>query len=212
MQLRLMTTLTLTPDSFTSSPCSRPGVIAVTQGACVYRMGATGSAWRVVRGSVRLDSLTPDGEQLFANLAVAGDVIGAETMIFGHYSFEATALAATELEPWPSSDVAEKQNVQQCLLETLAKSERQVADVMALRGGEAQTRVMHLIRLLQGRSVLSNVQRDSDIELPPRKDIAEMTALTIETVSRCISRFKQNGLLIPLLKRGRPVLNRFIVK
>jgi hypothetical protein len=43
---------------------------------------------------VRLDRQEPNGEQSFANLAIIGDILGAETLLFGRYTFTATALSA----------------------------------------------------------------------------------------------------------------------
>lgn len=60
------------------------------RGACVHATGDRGQAWRVLSGSVRLDTLGPDG-LAFASLALAGDVIGAEALVGGHYTFHARA-------------------------------------------------------------------------------------------------------------------------
>ena len=60
-------------------------------GGQIYAAESEGIAWRVKRGAVRLDRTTPEGSQ-YAGLALRGDVIGAETLLFGKYSFAASAI------------------------------------------------------------------------------------------------------------------------
>jgi len=76
------------------------------RGQRIHARDTKGTAWRIVSGSVRLDREEPNGEQSFANLAIRGDVIGAETLLFGKYSFTATALTACVLESWPEGSAS----------------------------------------------------------------------------------------------------------
>lgn len=155
-------------------------------GTRLYAAGTAGQAWRVVSGAVRLDRPSPDEAPMFANLAVAGDVIGAETLLLQHYTFTATALADCVLSPWPEGDGAP---AGESLLAALTASETRAADVVALRCGQALERVKRLLRLLAGNSTPHYTQ------LPSRKDMADITALTMETVSRHISSLRRAGAL-----------------
>jgi CRP-like cAMP-binding protein len=107
------------------------------RGQRIHARDTKGTAWRIVSGSVRLDREEPNNEQSFANLAIRGDVIGAETLLFGKYSFTATALTACVLESWPEGRASP---VGDSLLRTLAKAERRAAEVIALRCGQARPR------------------------------------------------------------------------
>jgi CRP-like cAMP-binding protein len=160
--------------------------------ARIYSIGAPGAARRVLRGTVRLDRIGADGTPMFASLAMRGDVIGAETLLFGIYTFEAVALSECELASWPE---ASERASRESLLQVLAVAEQRAADVMALRCGQAAERVMRLIRLL------SSPQQDDAgaprVILPSRRDIADITALTPETVCRTIARLQRTGTLIP---------------
>ena len=159
----------------------------------IYHAGQTGIPWRVISGAVRLDRTGAEGYS-FAGLALPGDVIGAEVLLSGNYAYEAHALDECHLQPWlpdatkPSGDA---------LLRTLAAIERRAADALALRCGEAFDRVRRLFQLLAGEA---NKNRAVRIAIPRLKDMAEMTGLTVETVSRIISQLKKTGLL---LKQGR---------
>ena len=161
-------------------------------GGHIYAAGSEGIAWRVRRGAVRLDRVTPEGSH-YAGLALRGDVIGAETLLYGIYSFAASAIGDCELEPWLAADKALSG---ESLLKTLAAAERRAADALALRAGEAFERVRQLCLLLarycdEGRR---------EITIPELRDMAAITNLTEATVSRAMSRLRRMGLL---QRRGR---------
>ena len=156
-------------------------------GERIYAAESEGIAWRIRSGAVRLDRVTDEGSH-YAGLALRGDVIGAETLLFGTYSFAAYAIGDCELEPWLAADKAlSGEN----LLQTLAAAERRAADALALRAGEAFERVRQLCLLLarycdEGRR---------EITIPGLRDMAVITNLTEETVSRAMSRLRRMGLL-----------------
>ena len=163
-------------------------------------------AWRVTSGSLRLDRPDAEGETSFANLAIKGDIIGAETLLFGHYTFTATALSNSVLSPWPEGCGAP---AGESLLHTLAKTEQRAADVIALRCGQANVRVRRLVMLLAQQPD----ERASGllVTLPTRQDMAEITALTLETVSRMISGLRRAGILNPVMRNGFPSNSNFTV-
>ena len=174
-----------TPASATAAPTVQAHKITI--GQRIYAAGTEGIAWRVKSGAVRLDRITGEGRS-FAGLALQGDVIGAETLLFGQYSFEACAIADCELEPWLSADKAPSG---ESLLRTLAAAERRAADVLALRAGEAFERVRQLCLLLAR-------ERDDgrrEIAIPGLKDMAAITNLTEVTVSCAMSHLRRTGLL-----------------
>jgi len=164
---------------------------AAESGTMLYAAGATGQAWRVLGGVVRLDQAGPEGENRFASLAIAGDIIGCETLLFGSYTFAASALTACQLSPWPEGGKAPASS---SLLASLALAQRRAADLVALRGGQASDRVLGLIRLLADRS--------GHVILPTRQDIADITDLRFETISRIISNLQRDHLLSPLRIAG----------
>ena len=64
--------------------------------------------------------------------------------------------------------------------------------VVALRSGQAIERIRRLIRLL-----LPQASAVARAELPPLRDIAEITALTAETVSRTLSGLRRQKVIEP---------------
>lgn len=156
-------------------------------GGRIYSAGSEGIAWRVRSGAVRLDRITPESSD-YAGLALRGDVIGAETLLFGKYSFEASAIGDCELEPWLAAD---KTPSGESLLQTLAAAERRAADAVALRGGEAFERVRKLCLLL----ARYGNDGHKEITIPGLKDMAAITNLTEATVSRAMSHLRRTGML-----------------
>ena len=178
---------------------SRQGVVYSASQA-IFTTGAEGLAWRVKIGVVRLDTTSQAGEPSFASLAIAGDIVGCETMLFGAYTFSASALTHCELSPWPEGEPA---GAGESLLESLALAQRRAADVIALRGGQASDRVLGLIRLLgdgAGRVVL-----------PTRQDIADITDLRFETISRIIKGLERVGVLLPVKMEGVHATRGYVV-
>lgn len=160
-------------------------------GGCIFQAGGDGLAWRVRQGVVRLDSISPAGHPAFASLAIAGDILGCEAPLLGAYAFTATALTHCELTPWPEGEGAANG---ESLLKSLATAQRRAADIVALRGGQAIDRVMGLVRLLADRA--------GKVVLPARRDIADITNLRFETISRVIKGLERSGVLAAVRIEG----------
>jgi CRP-like cAMP-binding protein len=176
----------LAPDGWVGDAAGRR---CLARGRLIHEAGERGIAWRVSLGAVRLDRDSEDGPQ-FGGLALAGDVIGAEVLLFGAYTFTARALSPVVLEPWLTHQESASPRV---LLQALATSENRMADALALRSGTPGRRINRLLGLI-GRG-LGHGQRMVRVALPQLRDIAEMTDLTVETVSRTISRLTSSGAL-----------------
>lgn len=171
------------------APAGRRDCRHIERGERIFDAGEAGRAWRVLIGVVRLDRGCEDGAE-FSGLALAGDVIGAETLLLGNYTFTARALTAVTIEAWGE----QREHFRpQTLLHTLTAMEKRVADALALRKGSPDRRIGRLLNLM-GRGI-AHGQRIVPVALPQLRDIAEMTALTVETVSRTISRLKSDGAL-----------------
>lgn len=143
------------------------------RGELIHHVADDGLAWRVTSGAVRLDLHGAEGP-MFASLALPGDTIGLEALVFGHYGFTARALTPCVLTPRREDDPPP--------LAQMAAATRRAAQVVALRSGRAGERVQRLVALLtdHGAHPLA-IQRRL---LPRLADIAEITGLTVETVCR----------------------------
>ncbi len=177
------------PVHRSNSPVRTARQLAAGQG--VYQAGADGLAWRLNSGVIRLDNAGSSGEISFASLAIPGDILGCETMLFGCYTFSATALTQCELSPWPEGAGAMAGD---SLLASLAQAQQRAAEIVALRGGQAADRVLGLIRLFTDNA--------GQVVLPTRQDIADITDLRFETISRIIKMLERSKVLLPIKVEG----------
>lgn len=161
-------------------------------GELIHAAGTRGTAWRIRSGAVRFDR-EGTGEHRFAGLALPGDILGAESLLYGTYAFDARALGDVELEPWLDGDAVPSG---ESLLQMLAGLERRAAETLALRAGEALDRVRHLMLML----ARDRGDGRRQVLIPGLRDMAEITGLTVETVSRAMSRLRKAG---QLQKHGR---------
>lgn len=98
---------------------------------------------------------------------------------------------------------------------TLAKVERRAAEVIALRCGQAADRVRRLVMMLAHtpeEEPANQPAAELRVVLPSRQDMADITALSLETVSRMVSQLRQAGILDPLRSDGHPSLRSFAVR
>jgi CRP-like cAMP-binding protein len=140
---------------------------------------------------IRLDNLGACGSISFASLAIPGDILGCETLLFGCYTFSATALTRCDLAPWPEGA---GEMAGESLLASLAGAQQRAAEIVALRGGQAADRVLGLIRLLTDSA--------GQVVLPTRQDIADITDLRFETISRIIKMLERAKVLAPIKLEG----------
>jgi CRP-like cAMP-binding protein len=157
----------------------------------IYQAGAEGPAWRLMRGVIRLDTGCSASQASFASLAVPGDILGCETLLLGCYTFSAMALTQCDLAPWPEGAGA---MAGESLLASLAQAQQRAAAIVALRGGHAADRVLGLIRLFTDGA--------GQVVLPTRQDIADITDLRFETISRIIKALQRTGTLLPIKLDG----------
>ncbi len=169
-------------------------------GELIFHARSEGMAWRVRRGVVRLDTPANSGEMTFASLAIGGDILGCETLLFGAYTFTATALTQCELQPWPEGDTAISGD---SLIQSLATAQQRAAEVVGLRGGQAVDRVLGLVRLLSDGA--------GKVVLPTRQDIADITDLRFETISRIIKGLERARILAPTRIEGVHATRSFSV-
>lgn len=153
------------------------------RGEPIYHAASSGMPWQVLDGVVRLDKPGADGSA-FASLALPGDMIGCETLLDGQYAFIARAITPCTLVGQPTLSGLSP-------LSLLAAAEQRAADLVALRHGRATGRIRRLVDLL----TLNGAQPlpGNRCLLPRLADIAEITGLAIETVSRLTGEMDMTG-------------------
>jgi CRP/FNR family transcriptional regulator len=153
----------------------------------VCERGELGVMLRVARGAVRLNHRYADGTTAFGGPALAGDAIGHELLALCSYCFPGCALTPLTVE---AIDIDLDFDTF-AVSELLATTQQRTAHLLALTRGAAAKRVRTLLTM-----IAASTCRRRMVALPTGRDIAEITGLTIETVSRQISAMRRSGELV----------------
>jgi CRP/FNR family transcriptional regulator, nitrogen fixation regulation protein len=157
-------------------------------GTEIYGQGErAGTLYQVEFGCVRIHRLMADGRRQIAAFYLAGEVFGFEAD--GTHQFFAEAVGSTGIRMVRmTADVTTSAGFVPLALRSLAHAQRHL---LVLGRQSATERVAAFLIDMAER------QGDLDhIDLPmTRGDIADYLGLTIETVSRIFTKFRQKGLI-----------------
>lgn len=150
----------------------------------------------VANGVLRGCKLMSDGRRQISRFVFAGDLMAHSSTAQYPYTAEAVtpvtllALPRTAFDDQAEESACLRRLIHQSLLGELHDTQDQV---LLLGRMTATERVFHFLRSLAERTSAEAGPADA-IELPmSRADIADFLGLTIETVSRVLSRFKREG-------------------
>lgn len=152
--------------------------------------------FRVLSGAVRLYKGTADGRRQLIDLLVAGDCFG---LLGAHHTCSVEAITHTTLSKTPRAALAAAVRVQPGLSDRLiehaaAELARAYEHMLLLGRKNAHEKVASLLLEL-ARRIGANVTRPS-FRIPiSRQEMADHLGLTIETVSRTMTRLKEDGLI-----------------
>jgi len=167
--------------------------------------------YKVVSGAVRMYKILSDGRRQIGAFYFLGDIFGLESG--GQHSSSAEAIGDVTVLIFKRSAVfaraASDSDIAHELWEMTARELDRAHDHMLLLIKSAQERVASFLLEMTGRASGSN-----EVALPmSRQDIADFLGLTIETVSRCISRLENvHAIALPSSRRvgfcNRAMLSR----
>jgi CRP/FNR family transcriptional regulator, anaerobic regulatory protein len=160
-------------------------------------------------GVIRLYRILPDGKRAIVGFIFAGDILGVAYR--DEYLFTAEAITEVTLRRLPRSRfdslVNESPDLRPTLLTRLCDEMCAAQDQMlVLLHHSAEARVAHFL-LTVARKMTGRAARGTEIHVAmSRSDIADYLGLTIETICRCVTKLKGDG-LITLHGPYRIVLN-----
>ena len=169
-----------------------------TGGAAFFEGDESTYLFNVVTGALRLSKLLPDGRRQVTGFLFPGDFLGLS--IANEYVYSAEALTETSLCRFDRASLM-------LLMDRFPKLEHRLLELASNELAEAQDHMMVLGRKTAPERVVTVLlklaerigQRDSAgwrIELPmSRADLADYVGLTTETVSRTITRLRDEGTL-----------------
>lgn len=145
---------------------------------------------------------SPDGDQIIARYINEGELFGI-AVAMGLTTYPAGAIAAVDcvVLTWPKSVWAELQARVPAFAASAyralgARLQETQARVMEMSTEQVEQRIAHcLLRLVNqsGRKTPDGIEIDFPIT---RQDIAEMTGTTLHTVSRTLSAWEAEGLVL----------------
>ena len=170
-------------------------VVSLPANAVLYSAGSSGAHVYTVReGLIKLVQYLPNGEQRIVRLLKQGDVVGMEALLGQPFKHTATVLQPVSACQIPV-EVVERlnRNTPRIHRQLMTHWQRALNEADAwlteLSIGSARVRVARLLLRL------TECCSDSLIYLPNREDLGAMLAITTETASRVIARFKRGGCL-----------------
>lgn len=150
--------------------------------------------YQVVSGAVRSYKLLSDGRRQIGAFHLAGDIFGLEIGTDHRFTAEAIVDTSVRLLKRRSLELAAENDVTVArnLLRMTTNNLRHAEDHMLLLGRKTSLeRVAAFVIEMDRRSTAAGV-----LALPMcRRDIADYLGLTLETVSRCLSRLHDRGVL-----------------
>jgi CRP/FNR family transcriptional regulator, nitrogen fixation regulation protein len=164
--------------------------------------------YQVIEGAVRTQKLLSDGRRQIGAFHLPGDVFGLENGDLHRFMAEAIVDTTVRLVERQSLEREAKNDpaMVRSLLTMTTDNLKHVENHLVLLGRQtAQERVGAFLLEMNGRQTSADV-----IALPmSRLDIADYLGLTIETVSRVLSKFQRKGYLrfLDRMQRQFVVLN-----
>ncbi len=156
------------------------------------------NVFEVVEGIVCAYRILPDGERHIVSFYFPGDMIGNCNL--GTYSYSAQALTPVRLRRIPRSvierSMAQRPELAQRFLRLAALELAATRDhLLCLAAKSADAKLAAFLLALSRRNEEQG-EDPNQIRLPmTRLDIADYLGLTIETVSRTLSKFRRKGLI-----------------
>ncbi|RME65958.1 MAG: Crp/Fnr family transcriptional regulator [Alphaproteobacteria bacterium] len=193
---------------------SRPAADALAPGLCqafdrggeIYAQGEPATAvYKVLGGAVRLSQLLADGRRQVGGFYLAGEMFGFTDA--AHHDFTAEALAPTRLMAIRRDALLTRMAREPLLAREMwsfaaAELARAQRHFMVLGRKTACERVASFLLDMARRTGAGN--GDAIVLVMCRQDIADYLGLTIETVSRMMTRLEQSGLIaLPSSRRVR---------
>ncbi|MFY0610582.1 MAG: helix-turn-helix domain-containing protein [Hyphomicrobiaceae bacterium] len=154
--------------------------------------------YRVEAVHVCIYRMLADGRRQIVGFAFPGDFIGLGAV--GHHTTNAEATERTRLQSLPVSDLHRVvRDSPQLGLDLYAALSEELAStrelLISIGQKTAQERVAGFLLLLSKRNVRRGEDPDTIVLPMTRTDIADYLGLTIETVSRTMTKLRMNGLI-----------------
>lgn len=173
----------------------------IARGASLYRSGDMFEALYAVRsGAFKSVGVSRNGDEKVTGLHLPGEVMGLDAIDAGNHSYNSVALEDSEVCVIPYTKLTalaqRMPDLQTRLLRTLSSDISRDHGLMLLLGSmTAEQRIAAFLLSLSRRyEKLGYAASRFNLRMT-REDIGSYLGLTLETVSRLMSRFQRDGLI-----------------
>lgn len=169
----------------------------VKHGEDLYRAGDSYSAIYAIRsGFFKTEFVLRDGHSQVMGFYIPGEVMGMDGIGTGAYTCNAVALEDAKVCAIPlfRSDMTpnEMRDLAHCVIQIMSKELVHDHHVMAVLGGKSADARLAAFLVDLSRRFAARGYVSSDLELPmTREDIGSFLGLTLETISRMLSKLQR---------------------
>jgi CRP/FNR family transcriptional regulator, anaerobic regulatory protein len=188
------------PDGDLNRLAAARAVMEIAAGTTFIEEGEPAVAFfNITRGTARLFKLLPDGRRQITGFAHVGHFLGLA--VSDTFAFSAEAIGTVRLCRFSRPRLGALRDdfpaMEKRLLEVATNELVAAHEQMLLLGRKtARERVASFLVVAQSRQVTVGLSVPSRIAVPmTRSDIADYLGLTVETVSRTLTRFVAEGLI-----------------
>jgi CRP/FNR family transcriptional regulator len=173
----------------------------IARGASLYHGGDEFDALYAVRsGAFKTAGVSSNGEEKITGFYLSGEVMGLDAINNERHNYSATALEDSEVCVIPFGRLTELTlripRLQQQLFRLLSRDIARDHGLMLLLGSmTAEQRLAAFLLGLSRRYKRLGYAADRFILRMTREDIGNYLGLTLETISRLMSRFQRDGLI-----------------
>ena len=186
----------------------------VKRGEFLFHAGETFTSLFAIRtGFFKTAVSTQDGRDQVTGFFMSGELVGTDGICLGKYACDAVALEDSEVCELPFDQIDElSEKIPQLYLHVLRLMSREIVrnqTVMLLLGNmRAEERLAMFLLNLSDRLYVRGFAANDFILRMSREEIGSYLGLKLETVSRTLSKFKQDGLIDVEHKHIRILLPR----
>ncbi|MBB5190444.1 CRP/FNR family transcriptional regulator [Silvimonas terrae] len=173
----------------------------IKRGEALYRAGEPFHSLYAVRlGFFKTSIVSEDGREQVTGFHMNGELIGMDAISTEHYTCDAVALEDSEVCEWPFTEMETMSrripSLQRHLYRLMSREIVRDHGVMLLLGNmKAEERIAAFLLNLSQRFALRGYSQHSFHLRMTREEIGSYLGLKLETVSRTLSRFQDQGLL-----------------
>lgn len=174
-------------------------ILGSDAGAHIYWIGEPlDRVYAVKSGCIKTYTLDKDGNERVRGFHLPGDILGLDAIGSGHYPSNAAAVSDASMCSLPYSELERALASPTFTGPFITLMAMHLSTALAMAGDyTAEQRLAAFLVSLHKRERTQNMTQGKKLKLPmKRRDIASLLRLAPETISRLLSQFSKQGLLV----------------